>query len=406
MIKKSILVVDDEPAVLRGMERVLHPLRNEWTVSCVSGGTEALKSLQRRRFDVIVSDVQMPGMTGADLLAVVRDKHPSTLRVILSGDIGTSLEGKALNVAHQVLKKPCSSEALIEAIRRAYLLMRQSESNARRQLISALKLPTDLEEVGNQLRRIVAGEDVITSDHLIKRAASDRELYERMDQAYDCKAQNGNPLDPRSLEESLGDVATFAVIVLQYLEINWGPRACPEFPLKTLWTRCGSMARQTAILTLKGNTNKVVSEAFAAGLLHNIGQLLVAVGKPEEYQKVLISAQGKDYDLPKIEQDQLGVDTETIAGWFLTKWGFPDCVCEAVAFQRAPGENTPNYRLPLAPLHVARTLTYNQHSEPRDIIDRDFLESVALSNRLMEWTQVLSEIRETEQKNDEYLGGK
>lgn len=388
MIKKRILIVDDEAAVLKGMERVLRPMQAEWSISCVSGGKEALTAMQQRRFDVIVSDVQMPEMTGAELLAKVREEYPSILRVILSGDIGNSLEGRGLNVAHQVLTKPCSSESLVEAIRRAYSLRRQSEANARRHLVAALKLPIDLEDVGSRVRALVAGDDEVTTAHLVKRVSNDSELYGRMLGAFGkCETED---IEAQELVDTFGDVATFAVIVLQYLEINWGPRACPEYPLKTLWHRCGSMARQTALITRLEGAEENVSEAFAAGLLHCVGQLLVAVGKPEEYQEVLVAASGSDDSLPNEERTRLGVESETIAGWYLEKWGFPERVCEAVAFQRHPGENAPSHRLPLAPLHVARTLTYSQSAEARDVVDREFLESAEVVDRLADWTQLIS----------------
>lgn len=74
MIK--ILFVDDEPRVLDGLRRMLHARRHEWDMTFVTSGEEALKVLASAPYDVIVSDMRMPGMDGSQLLDEVRRRYP------------------------------------------------------------------------------------------------------------------------------------------------------------------------------------------------------------------------------------------------------------------------------------------------------------------------------------------
>jgi YesN/AraC family two-component response regulator len=60
--------VDDERNVLDGVRRMLYALRNEWDMTFVSSGAEALQYLAESPFDVLVTDVRMPGMSGIELL--------------------------------------------------------------------------------------------------------------------------------------------------------------------------------------------------------------------------------------------------------------------------------------------------------------------------------------------------
>jgi DNA-binding NtrC family response regulator len=80
-----ILFVDDEPHLLDGLRRALRPIRREWNTAFAGGGEEALVVLAREPFDVIVTDMRMPGMDGAALLHEVVERYPNMLRLVLSG---------------------------------------------------------------------------------------------------------------------------------------------------------------------------------------------------------------------------------------------------------------------------------------------------------------------------------
>ena len=82
---RRILFVDDETSILDGLKRMLRPMRAEWDMAFATGGETALSMLGAAPFDVIVTDMRMPGMDGASLLEVVREKYPNMLRIILSG---------------------------------------------------------------------------------------------------------------------------------------------------------------------------------------------------------------------------------------------------------------------------------------------------------------------------------
>ncbi|RLJ16734.1 hypothetical protein DJ031_14720 [bacterium endosymbiont of Escarpia laminata] len=84
-MKKSILFVDDERSVLQGLQRSLRGQRKEWEMVFVDGGTEALKMVNEKNFDAIVTDMRMPGINGAELLGVLAADRPELVRIILSG---------------------------------------------------------------------------------------------------------------------------------------------------------------------------------------------------------------------------------------------------------------------------------------------------------------------------------
>ena len=117
-----VLFVDDEAFILSGLQRMLRPLRHEWAMTFALGGLEALNALAQSEVDVIVTDMRMPGMSGAQLLAEVRAQYPHVARIVLSGQSDREHLQHLADIPHEYLSKPCDTEALKEAVRRACCL--------------------------------------------------------------------------------------------------------------------------------------------------------------------------------------------------------------------------------------------------------------------------------------------
>ncbi len=105
MDKQQILFVDDEPMLLQGLQRMLRPFKSEWDMAFVESGQEALNKLREHPFDVIVTDMRMPGMNGAELLKEVVRLYPSMVRIVLSGHADKELVSQCVGVAHQYVSK-------------------------------------------------------------------------------------------------------------------------------------------------------------------------------------------------------------------------------------------------------------------------------------------------------------
>jgi len=124
----KILLVDDEPAVLEGYKRLLY--RN-FPVETAPGGASALALISvAGPFSVVVSDMRMPGMNGAEFLAAVREKAPNTVRMLLTGhaDLDTAIDAVNRGRIFRFLSKPCPKEVLVEAINEGIVQYRAAEA--------------------------------------------------------------------------------------------------------------------------------------------------------------------------------------------------------------------------------------------------------------------------------------
>jgi response regulator RpfG family c-di-GMP phosphodiesterase len=113
----SVLLVDDEPGVLAALRRVLRARGFE--VLCASGGQEALKVLERERIDAIITDMRMPGMSGAEFLKASLALAPDAVRVLLTGyaDVGSAAQAINDGEVFRYVTKPWDDAALMQSLR-------------------------------------------------------------------------------------------------------------------------------------------------------------------------------------------------------------------------------------------------------------------------------------------------
>src|ERR1700761_9760886 len=113
---RQVLFLDDEPQVLEGLRTRLQPLQNKWQMTFVDSGADALSHFEHAPHDVIVSDISMPGMDGAQLLHAISERWPATIRIALSSMSDVEQKLRLLPLAHQYLSKPCRPEQLEDAV--------------------------------------------------------------------------------------------------------------------------------------------------------------------------------------------------------------------------------------------------------------------------------------------------
>jgi len=129
----TILLVDDEVNVTEALKRSFR--REPYTFVTATSGEAAQEILARQHVDVVVSDEQMPGMSGSQFLSKVRAQYPHTIRMILSGQASLEAAVRAINEGevYRFFLKPCNPTDLLFTIQRA-LAHKQLEEQSRKLL--------------------------------------------------------------------------------------------------------------------------------------------------------------------------------------------------------------------------------------------------------------------------------
>lgn len=127
----TILLVDDEPQVTDALKRALR--REPYEILTATSGAAGQELLERCRVDVVISDEQMPGMSGSEFLSAVRKKFPHTIRMILSGQASLEAAVRAINEGevYRFFLKPCNPTDLIITVQQALAHKRLEEQSRR-----------------------------------------------------------------------------------------------------------------------------------------------------------------------------------------------------------------------------------------------------------------------------------
>lgn len=146
VMKHQVLLVDDEPAIVDGLRVALR--REPFATHGATSAAEALALMERVPIDVVLSDEEMPGTAGSELLARVRERHPDTVRVILTGRGSLTAAIRAINegAIFKYLTKPCSPAEVASTLRAA-LAERHAAVARTRALESAQRQRALIEEL-------------------------------------------------------------------------------------------------------------------------------------------------------------------------------------------------------------------------------------------------------------------
>jgi DNA-binding NarL/FixJ family response regulator len=158
-MKPKILFVDDEQNILDSLRLSLRNMRGEWDMTFALGGRAALDALAQSPHDVVVSDMRMPGMDGAELLKTIQNGNPEMARIILSGYSDRDGVLKNICLAHQYLGKPCRTQDLVQAINKALHLHGILACQELKRLIARIETLPALPSVYTEMVEALADEN-------------------------------------------------------------------------------------------------------------------------------------------------------------------------------------------------------------------------------------------------------
>jgi HD-like signal output (HDOD) protein len=324
--RKQILFVDDDGSILSGLRLALRADRPRWEMRFASSGEEALEALEVCPADVVVSDMRMPGMDGVELLKRVREHWPRTARVVLSGYADLAAVARASSFAHQYLLKPCDAGVLRAVLERACALQDVLHSESLRRMVgSAGSLPA-VPRVYQALTRAL--EDPLTeARHLVPIVQSDVSISTRVLQfvnsAYYGLAEKVTSIEAAILYLGLRTVRHLALSIELHQAFQLPPTALGELERH---------ARLAAQIARKLVSASQADTAFAAGLLHDAGQLVLMSRMPQPYAEATRRAVAGRRPLHEAEREVLGASHAEVGAYLLGLWGLPPPIVEAVAF--------------------------------------------------------------------------
>lgn len=353
MSERRILFVDDEPAVLDGI-RTLLASQTDWQLAFATDAAAALAALAQAPFDMVIADMRMPGTDGVALLEAVRDQYPHVARVALSSRTDRESVARALAVAQQFLSKPCNGSVLRMQITRVCDLQARLQDTSVRSVIGRMdKLPST-PAVYFELTKAVARPEVGLAEiaNIVDcDAAISVKVLQLVNSAYFGLAQPIASIHQAVLY--LGVDLLKALALTAHVFTKEQSTKLEGFSMNLLQEQsmlCAQLANRLV------DDQGLGDEAYAAGLIHDIGKVVLAVGMPKEFAEVLRTARFRKVASHLVEKELLGVTHAEVGAYLLGAWGLPFSTVEAVAFQHNPAAVTLGARPVLAAIHLADAL--------------------------------------------------
>lgn len=332
-----VLFVDDEPSLLDGLRRSMRSMRSAWEMMFANSGEEALAIMAESPVDVIVSDMRMPNIDGLELLTRVRTLYPETVRIVLSGQTEMQTALRSVSIAQAFLHKPSEPDVIKAAINRALELQGELGNDAIRRMIAKVDAlpspPAVVERLNNCLMR-----PEIEISEVASIAATDAAITAKLLQLANssffgvsrpvCDVEDAITLLGISTVRDLAAGSKLFEVLSSDLTSAY---------ISTVEDHTNEVANIASTLC---SDARIAREAFSAGILHDVGELVIAVGFPEQEAEIQRRMAAGEHRCD-IETELFGVTHAAVGAHLLRLWGLPTSVVEAVAWHHRGPQNEP-----------------------------------------------------------------
>jgi len=393
-MKPKILFVDDEPNILDSLRLTLRPLRSKWDMTFALGGHEALIAFSQTPFDVLVSDMRMPGMDGVQLLSEVLHRYPETIRLILSGYSDEKSVLKTVKLAHQYLSKPCRPVDLIQAIDNALRLRSVLLNSHIKSLIASLVSLPVLPPVYSQLVTALQDENA-TLEQVANIISQDVAMCASVLRLLNS-AFFGLPARVSSIHHAvklLGSQTLQALVLSSSLFTTLKQNKIPGFSIKLLWEHSFRVACFAKAIGEKEGMKQVdLDDCFIAGILHDVGKLIISTQMRHEFESVLGKVRCQSRALHDVELEVLGTTHAEVGAYLMAIWGFNISSMDAVCWHHCPEQLSCESASPLMAVLAANSFDHELVTIHQDysvrVLGGSCIVLPELSGRMNEWREV------------------
>jgi len=390
----QVLFIDDDPSALDQLQSLLHHRAPDWRLVMTHRIEDAVAELARHAFDVVVADLHLPEVSGAELLAHVQEHQPAAARLLMCQASEVEIALRVAPAAQQLVLKPADGDVLENAIERCTRLQHVIRDPTIAALVGGVQALPAVPRIHLELTRVLARPEVTISE-VVQVIEQDPALHANLLRLANSAllGMSQRVSDARQAVILLGTRMIQALALVTHLfTVEVVPRHyVPRLErLRRHALLVGGIARQIAII--EGVPQE---EAFVAGLLHDVGKTVLMLRRPELFDQIDVLARIERRAPCDIERGLVGVTHAEIGGCLLERWGLPYPVTEAVTYH-----HTPQRVLQLPGLDVL-TLTYVANGLANEqegrwgvddavswTLDEAYLVAMGIGARLERWRDV------------------
>jgi len=392
MNEKHILLADSDAFAA---EELRSALGAGWVVKSLDTGAAVLSELKANAYQALMVSLRVSDMTPAHLLNRVRSKYPQVVRFVIATERDRQRVIKEALGAHQFLVRPFEPENLRATIEGALASDHWMHNETLRKLVTRMRMlpsiPAMYFEIVSALRSATT-----TTEDVGALISQDMEITTKLLQMINS-AYFGLPRTVTSPAEAVGllgfetakSMVMAVKLLTQYDRIKTG-----DFSIDALWLHSTAVAHGARKLVMAHTGDRgLADEAFAAGLLHDVGKAVLAGNFGEQYAGAESLARKQHLELFQVEREIFGANHGEVGAYLLSLWGLPRNTLEAAALHHEPARSTSQTFTVLTAVHVADALYHFQQAEPAEGhargLDKSYLEQIGVLKYLPAWCEEL-----------------
>ncbi|MCC7492053.1 MAG: HDOD domain-containing protein [Fimbriimonadaceae bacterium] len=388
---KRIVFVDDEPNVLHGLRRMLRSWRDEWDLVFCETGEDALSALAAAPTQVLVTDMMMPQMDGAELVRLASEQHPETVRMVLTGHADPRRLFAVSGRVHQILAKPCDPDVLRSVIQRTVALQELYASPRLSALVGGAQAVPAMPRLYMELMDVLRQENSDAADVagvIEQDPGMTAKILQWVNSPFFGLRHRVMAAEQAVALLGLETIRQLVLSAQVFTQFRVGD--VPGFDAEFVAQHSLAVALQArAVAQAAKSKLQTCEDAFLAGLLHDVGKLYLAANAPEAYGEVLDLMQRRPTDVITAEREVLGATHAEAGAYLLGLWGLSSPVVEAVAFHHTPRDSVMPGFEPLVAVHVANVIDNDRRALPvprhTRRVDDAWLAQLGLDNDLPQW---------------------
>jgi HD-like signal output (HDOD) protein len=392
---RHILFLATDPEEREGIQTHLAVAEADWETQVAATFDEAIAALQVRPVDAIVADHQAAEPSGARLLNWAAERYPGATRLILAESAEREEVLRLVLAPHHFLAKPVTPEVLRGTLQSAFLLDDAMPSEVLLTLASRIKvfppLPSLYFRVLNELKSPDYSAQVV-GEIVSRDLAMTTRLLQVINSGYYSLPRRITDLT--EAVNLLGQEAVKSLIIGIHLFLQHEHIKPLYFSISQLWRHSTAVALGARLITqMETGDSARADEAYTAGLLHDIGKLVLANNFEAQYNKVQRAARDSGRPLWAVETEEFGVSHAELGAFILGRWGMPVALLEATALHHQPGRLGRQEFSALTAVHVANAIEHQprgaQDGDIPSTLDLPYLDSLHLTGLIDGWKECI-----------------
>ncbi len=393
----KVIFVDDDLTMLESTKRLFFDM-DDWDMEFYESGFDVIKRVKEEFIDVVVSDMRMPEINGAELLDIIKGISPGTIRIILSGYSDKEMILQTVYSADQFIAKPCKPETLKSAITNTKLTIENVPEESLREIGNITrKLPT-LPEIYVEIER-----NIRSDNYSIRKIAAlikkDIGISAKVIQIVNS-AFFGHSVKINNIEMAvshLGLETLQSLLLTENMFNTFTNKDVRDFGIMNLYEHSFlvSMLSKAIVKSITDDLQKINSCSIA-GMLHDIGKLLLIKHKRDEYIKIFNLSKDGEHSLLVKEKEIFGYTHADIGSYLVTRWGLDKNICEAIRYHHNPHQSLCEDHPVTTAVYMANMLSYCEADdlENSDDFNKGYLNKLDLFKHLPEWKQISQNMKE------------